>query len=101
MYEAVISWVQHDISNREQTLSELLENVRFPLMTQDYLVQRVEEEQMIKTSSRCKDFLIEAMKYHLLKTEQKAIFKTPRTLPRTPLGLPKVNIVNVFEKGKN
>jgi kelch-like protein 2/3 len=41
------------------------------------------------------------MKYHLLKTEQKAIFKTPRTLPRTPLGLPKVNIVNVFEKGKN
>ena len=59
-------------------------------MTQDYLVQKVEEEQMIKTSSRCKDFLIEAMKYHLLKTEQKAIFKTPRTLPRTPLGLPKV-----------
>ncbi|XP_052069410.1 kelch-like protein 2 [Mytilus californianus] len=93
VYEAVISWVQHDISNREQTLSELLENVRFPLMTQDYLVQKVEEEQMIKTSSRCKDFLIEAMKYHLLKTEQKAIFKTPRTLPRTPLGLPKVLLV--------
>jgi kelch-like protein 2/3 len=44
----------------------------------------------VKTSSRCKDFLIEALKYHLLKTDQKAIYKTPRTLPRTPLGLPKV-----------
>lgn len=71
-----------------------MENVRLPLMSQEYLVQRVEEEPLVKTNSRCKDFLIEAMKYHLLKGEQKAIFQTPRTIPRTPLGLPKVNTDN-------
>ncbi|XP_045213681.1 kelch-like protein 2 [Mercenaria mercenaria] len=93
VFEAVLSWVNHDISNRQELVSQLIENVRLPLMTQDYLVQRVEEEPLIKSNSRCKDFLIEAMKYHLLKGEQKAIFQTPRTIPRTPLGLPKVMLV--------
>lgn len=37
-----------------------------------------------------KDYLIEALKYHLLKGEQKILFKTPRTKPRQPVGLPKV-----------
>ena len=40
-----------------------------------------------------KDFLIEALKYHLLKGEQKTSFKTPRTKPRQPIGLPKVLLV--------
>ena len=90
VFEAVLSWVNHDLTNRNDLISQLIENVRLPLMSQEYLVQRVEEEPLIKANSRCKDFLIEAMKYHLLKGEQKAIFQTPRTVPRTPLGLPKV-----------
>lgn len=90
VFEAVLSWVNHDSSSRQDLISQLMENVRLPLMSQEYLVQRVEEEPLVKTNSRCKDFLIEAMKYHLLKGEQKAIFQTPRTIPRTPLGLPKV-----------
>ncbi|WAQ96164.1 KELC-like protein, partial [Mya arenaria] len=93
VFEAVLSWVNHDSSNRQELISQLMENVRLPLMSQEYLVQRVEEEPLVKTNSRCKDFLIEAMKYHLLKGEQKAIFVTPRTIPRTPLGLPKVMLV--------
>ena len=32
------------------------------------------------------------MKYHLLKTDQKPLYKTPRTQPRNPIGLPKVCI---------
>ena len=40
-----------------------------------------------------KDFLIEALKYHLLKGEQKSLFKSPRTKPRQPRGLPKVLLV--------
>ncbi|KAL5018240.1 hypothetical protein ScPMuIL_003962 [Solemya velum] len=93
VFEAVMTWVQHDMTKRKDHIAQLLENVRLPLMTQEYLVQRVEEEPLVKSDSQCKDFLIEALKYHLLKTEQKALFKTPRTLPRTPLGLPKVMLV--------
>ncbi|KAK7498597.1 hypothetical protein BaRGS_00010257 [Batillaria attramentaria] len=93
VYEAVMSWVHHDLHRRQEDLESLLEHVRLPLMAQDYIVQRVEEEPLIKGNSRCKDFLIEAMKYHLLKVDQKAMYKTPRTQPRNPIGLPKVLLV--------
>lgn len=67
-----------------------MEHVRLPLLSQEYLVQRVEEEPLLKSDLKCKDFLIEALKYHLLKGDQKISFKTPRTKPRQPVGLPKV-----------
>lgn len=45
---------------------------------------------MIKNSSACKDYLIEAMKYHLLPADQRALMKTARTRMRTPACCPKV-----------
>lgn len=53
--------------------------------------QTVEEEALIKNNNTCKDFLIEAMKYHLLPMDQRLLIKNPRTKPRTPVSLPKVN----------
>jgi hypothetical protein len=92
VYEAVMTWIQHDAETRQSSLETLLEHVRLPLMAQEYIVQRVEEELLVKNNSRCKDFLIEAMKYHLLKPDQKAMYKSSRTVPRNPIGLPKVCI---------
>lgn len=63
----MIAWVQHDLECRQKHLSSLMEHVRLPLMTQEYLVQRVEEEPLLKADLQCKDYLIEALKYHLLK----------------------------------
>ncbi|KAM7323037.1 hypothetical protein ACRRTK_018542 [Alexandromys fortis] len=51
----------------------------------------VEEEALIKNNNTCKDFLIEAMKYHLLPLDQRLLIKNPRTKPRTPVSLPKHN----------
>lgn len=93
VFEAVMSWVTHDREHREDHIAMLMEHVRLPLLTQEYLVQRVEEEPLVKTNLQCKDYLIEAMKYHLLKGEQRQLYKTPRTKPRTPVGLPKVLLV--------
>ena len=72
-------------------MAELLEHVRLPLLPQEFLVQRVEEETLVKNSSECKDYLIEAMKFHLLKPDQKLAYKSPRTKARTPIGLPRVS----------
>lgn len=57
----------------------------------DYYLQTVEEEALIKNNNTCKDFLIEAMKYHLLPLDQRLLIKNPRTKPRTPVSLPKVS----------
>ncbi|KAJ8979857.1 hypothetical protein NQ317_016041 [Molorchus minor] len=93
VFECVVAWVHHDLENRHKHLASLMEHVRLPLMSQDYLVQRVEEEPLLKADIQCKDYLIEALKYHLLKGDNKTLFRTPRTKPRQPVGLPKVLLV--------
>jgi len=92
VFESVISWIQHDIDSRTQFLPVLVEHVRLPLLSQDYLIQRVETEPLLKADSSCKDFIIEAMKFHLLKGDMKLqmTLTSPRTKPRQPVGLPKV-----------
>ena len=53
VYEAVMSWVHHNLPSRQCHVEQLLENVRLPLMCQDYIVQKVEEEPLVKANSRC------------------------------------------------
>lgn len=93
VYECVIGWIQFDSSIRQEYLSKLMEHVRLPLLSQEYLVLRVEKEPLLKGDLMCKDYLIEALKFHLLKGEAKTTFQTPRTIPRQPIGLPKILLV--------
>uniref|UniRef100_A0AAR2KPN7 Kelch-like protein 3 n=1 Tax=Pygocentrus nattereri TaxID=42514 RepID=A0AAR2KPN7_PYGNA len=93
VFEAMIAWIKHDKEARLEYMPKLMEHVRLPLLSRDYLVQIVEEEALIKNNNTCKDFLIEAMKYHLLPADQRHLIKTDRTRPRTPVSLPKVMIV--------
>lgn len=96
VFEAVIAWVNHDKDIRQEFMARLMEHVRLPLLPREYLVQRVEEEALVKNSSACKDYLIEAMKYHLLPTEQRVLMKSVRTRLRTPMNLPKFS--KIFQK---
>ncbi|OCT96961.1 kelch-like protein 2 [Xenopus laevis] len=93
VFEAVIVWVNHDTEVRQEHMSHLMEHVRLPLLSRDYLVQRVEEETLVKNSSACKDYLIEAMKYHLLPGDQRTLIKSARTRQRTPVSMPKLMVV--------
>ncbi|MBN3305873.1 KLHL3 protein, partial [Amia calva] len=93
VFEAMISWIKYDKEARLEHMPKLMEHVRLPLLPRDYLVQIVEEEALIKNNNTCKDFLIEAMKYHLLPMDQRHLMKNSRTRPRTPISLPKVMIV--------
>ncbi|XP_052010424.1 kelch-like protein 3 [Xyrauchen texanus] len=93
VFEAMIAWIKHNKEARFEYMPKLMEHVRLPLLSRDYLVQIVEEEPLIKNNNTCKDFLIEAMKYHLLPTDQRHLIKTDRTRPRTPVSLPKVMMV--------
>ncbi|VCW83747.1 unnamed protein product, partial [Gulo gulo] len=55
VFEAVIAWVNHDKDVRQEFMARLMEHVRLPLLPREYLVQRVEEEALVKNSSACKD----------------------------------------------
>merc|ERR1719305_1713774 len=92
VFESVISWINFNTDERSGHLPQLLEHVRLPLLSQEYLLNRVESEPLLKTNDNCKDFIIEAMKFHLLKGDLKLSMslRSPRTKPRQPIGLPKV-----------
>ena len=93
VYESVIGWIQFDAHERRKYLPLLLEHVRLPLVSQDYLMSRVENEPLMKDLN-AKDFIIEALKFHLLKGDAKnTLTKTNRTIPRQPIGQPKVLLV--------
>lgn len=89
VYEAVVAWVRSDVSNRSKYMSELMQHVRLPLMPKSYLVQTVTLEDLINNDDTCKDYLIEAMKYHLLNPDKRSMMNTKRTKPRTPNKLPR------------
>lgn len=95
IFECVVAWIQFDPSARQEHLGRLMQYVRLPLLSQDYILQRVEKEPILQGDIQCKDLIIEALKYHLLKNEQKLVFSfnTPRTVPRRPIGRPKVLLV--------
>merc|ERR1712223_2016713 len=119
VYESVISWVNHNSDHRGHHLPQLMEHVRLPLLSRDYLLKRVDGEGLFQTYPECKDFIIEALKFHLANGQSALAtsshnpgikeqgiaaagssgnnndlttsqFTTPRTRPRQPIGLPKV-----------
>ncbi|OQR75755.1 ring canal kelch-like [Tropilaelaps mercedesae] len=93
VYEAVMFWVRFAPPTRQRALGELMQHVRLPLLPQEFLVNRVEAD--LRASHDCKDLLIEAMKYHLLRDEEKTLFENtmPRAKPRQPRGKPKILMV--------
>ncbi|WKX94007.1 hypothetical protein Q1695_011346 [Nippostrongylus brasiliensis] len=52
VFETVINWVKHD-SSRRASLSNVLVGVRLPLMSREFLLDRVYNEPMIRKSSSC------------------------------------------------
>lgn len=96
VFEAAMAWVMSDVAERKKHLRALLENVRLPLLSKEYLIEMNQENELIKEGDKdCKDLIIEALTYHLMPMELKAkqVGGSARTRPRIPMGLSKVLII--------
>ncbi|KAL4085445.1 hypothetical protein QTP88_027304 [Uroleucon formosanum] len=83
VFESGMNWVKYELSCREQFLPDLMEHVRLPLISKPYLLDNVVEEPLLKNSNKCKDYVFEAIHFHLLKIEKKmTVPKTIRCKPR-------------------
>ena len=54
VFEAVMRWVKKDPDVRKKDLPKLLATVRMPLLTPQYLTDRVSVEELIRTSHECR-----------------------------------------------
>uniref|UniRef100_A0A8C3TFI3 BTB domain-containing protein n=1 Tax=Chelydra serpentina TaxID=8475 RepID=A0A8C3TFI3_CHESE len=86
VFEAVINWVKHSKKERENSLPELLQYVRMPLLTPRYITDVIDTEPFIRCSLQCRDLVDEAKKFHL-RPELRSQMQGPRTrLTLNPLG---------------
>uniref|UniRef100_A0A671NW57 Kelch-like protein 29 n=1 Tax=Sinocyclocheilus anshuiensis TaxID=1608454 RepID=A0A671NW57_9TELE len=85
VYETVIKWIKKDPVSRVQHISELLAVVRLPFIHPSYLLNVVDNEELIKSSEACRDLVNEAKRYHMLPHARQEM-QTPRTRPRLSAG---------------
>uniref|UniRef100_W5NIR4 Kelch like family member 29 n=1 Tax=Lepisosteus oculatus TaxID=7918 RepID=W5NIR4_LEPOC len=92
VYETAIKWIKKDLANRVQHVSELLAVVRLPFIHPSYLLNVVDNEELIKSSEACRDLVNEAKRYHMLPHARQEM-QTPRTRPRLSAGVAEVIVL--------
>ncbi|KAL7862215.1 hypothetical protein SRHO_G00136560 [Serrasalmus rhombeus] len=92
VYETVIKWIKKDPCKRVQHVSELLAVVRLPFIHPSYLLNVVDNEELIKSSEPCRDLVNEAKRYHMLPHARQEM-QTPRTRPRLSAGVAEVIVL--------
>lgn len=92
VYETVIKWIKQDAPARVQHLSDLLAAVRLPFIHPSYLLNVVDNEELIKSSEACRDLVNEAKRYHMLPHARQEM-QTPRTRPRLSAGVAEVIVL--------
>lgn len=76
----------YPVSLTLQYAAELLAVVRLPFIHPSYLLNVVDNEELIKSSEACRDLVNEAKRYHMLPHARQEM-QTPRTRPRLSAGI--------------
>uniref|UniRef100_U5EHJ6 Kelch-like protein diablo n=1 Tax=Corethrella appendiculata TaxID=1370023 RepID=U5EHJ6_9DIPT len=85
IFEACMKWVKFDQETRSDYLPQVLAKIRLPLLSPQFLADRVATEELIRTSLKCRDLLDEAKDFHLMP-ERRALVQSFRTRPRSEFG---------------
>jgi kelch-like protein 18 len=77
-YEALITWLKHDLDKRKEYLTDLLKLIRLPLISVEYLYENIKNETLIRENLSARDIFDEAYYFHLLpsKRNELKIFKS-------------------------
>ncbi len=63
VFEAVVTWVRHDVENRKSSFDNLMKNVKLSHCSQQFLGEIVRTEPLMKTGD-CLQRLLDAMHHH-------------------------------------
>ena len=97
VFDAVLGWVRHDLDNRKSLLETILEHVRLPYCTRNYLLHMKDTYDLL--TPKCFRYLHEAMSFQADIVHQHQI-NSCRTVPRTNFRMKSCLLV-VGGKGKD
>ncbi|CAI6371711.1 unnamed protein product [Macrosiphum euphorbiae] len=69
VFECVIRWVTHELDSRKCMLPQLMEHVRLPLLSKNYILTKVIDEPLLN-NGLCKNYIMEALNFHSLGSDQ-------------------------------
>lgn len=81
MFQALMLWLRHDLSERKRELPHLLSLIKLPLLSPQFIADHVESNTIFREDRVCQELIVEALKYHLLP-ERRSSLQSPRTRPR-------------------
>ena len=95
VYEAVVTWIKHDLVSRECFLPELLRSVRLFSMSKYSLRKILEEEELVINNRTCLSLVLKGLDFVLFPDEVQTVPRAPR------LSLQKYEHVVVLTGGYN
>lgn len=81
VFHALTSWVNHNEENRRKDLGDLLRTIRLPLLSPEFIIDKIENNPLFVSDDLCRKLVIEALTYHLLPLQQ-PLLQSIRTRPR-------------------
>nr|XP_033787765.1 kelch-like protein 18 isoform X3 [Geotrypetes seraphini] len=81
VFEAVLAWVRYDREQREACVPEMLAKIRLPLCRPQFLADRVQQDDLVRSCHKCRDLVDEAKDYHLMP-ERRPHLPAFKTRPR-------------------
>ncbi|CAH1736901.1 unnamed protein product [Aphis gossypii] len=98
VYECVIKWVKHELNQRKHLLPNLMEHVRLPLVSKEYLVENVVNEPLLKNDPKCKEYVFEALHFQVIKSVNS--FSIPKTVWSKPRQVQKIFLISSWSKSE-
>lgn len=77
VFEAVLAWIKHDPTNRCEYASEVLKEVRFSLLSIEFLLERVGIEDVIRCDKVCVGYLLNGLRTGFLNKDQNTRQRRP------------------------
>ena len=66
VYETLITWVKHDLETRREHFEELFSKIRLTSLSKHYLVDQVENEELVNSSLYCTKLVVKALNAFVL-----------------------------------
>lgn len=90
--EAVFRWLAYDSENRSMHLANIIEHLRLPLVSPEYLLNISQQRGLLKEDIVCRVMLEEAKRYHMLPARRQE-FTSKRASYRNAYDLEEVLVV--------
>ena len=83
VFMAAVAWISHDLAARREAMCELLQYVRLPLLSVDFLINKVQAFSACASSFPCVCMIREAINYHMEPEENTPRLPTEILTPRS------------------